>query len=299
MTSRVGDFAQQAFLTRALQTTQSRMRETQMEIASGKRARSFDRIAADVPLLLSTRYDRTLNAGRIRQNEHVIDRMQAMDGSLESLSRIADRARTLLVQRLSDGVGADVPLDAEFDAMLEEIESRLNLRLDGRYLFAGSRTDTRPVAIPDPPPVTADSSLYYSGDDVELKVQADDGVEIAYGIPASDPAFARLIGALGLGRQAHLVNDRSDLETALTQLTGAIDELADLRSELGAERSRLEAIIEVQRGDEVYLAEIVSEMEDVDLPEALSRLARDRTALEAAYLAVSRISQLSIADYLR
>ncbi len=299
MTSRVGDFAQQAFLTQALQTTQSRMRETQMEIASGKRARSFDRIAPEVPLLLSTRYDRTLNATRIRQNEHVIDRMQAMDGSLEGLGRIAERARTLLLQRLSDGVGADVPLDAELDAMLEEIEARLNLRLDGRYLFAGSRTDTKPVAIPDPPPVTADATLYYSGDDTELEVRAEEGLELAYGIPASDPAFERLIGALGLARQGHLVNDRSDLEGALSDLTTAIDELADLRAELGAKRSRLEAIIEVQRGDEVYLAEIVSEMEDVDLPEALSRLARDRTVLEAAYLAVSRISQLSIADYLR
>ncbi len=299
MTTRVGDYAQQALLTKALQTTQSRMRETQMEIASGKRARSFDRIAADVPLLLSTRFDRTLNANRVQQNEHVIDRMQAMDGSLESLTRIAERARTLLVQRLSDGVGPEVPLDAELDAMLEEVESRLNLRLDGRYLFAGSRTDTEPVSIPDPPPTTADSSLYYAGDDTELVVRADDGVDLAYGIPASDSAFEWLIGALGLARQGHLVNDRDDLENALSKLTEAIDRLADLRSELGAKRSRLEAIVEVQKGDEVYLAEIVSDLEDVDLSEALSRLARDRTALEASYLAVSRLSQLTIADYLR
>ncbi len=299
MTSRVGDVAQQALLTRALQTTQGRMRETQMAVASGKRARSFDRMAADVPLLLGTRFDRTLNTNRIRQNEHVIDRMQAMDGSLESLGRIAERARTLLLQRLDDGVGDSVPLDAELDSMLEEVEARLNVRLDGRYLFAGSRTDTEPVTIPDPPPVTADSTQYYNGDDVALEVQADDGVTLAYGIPASDSAFERLVGALGLARQGHLANRRADLEDALDNLTDVVDRLADLRSELGAKRDRLEAVVDVQKGDEVYLTEIVSGIEDTDLSQALSRLAQDRTTLEASYLAVTRLSQLSIADYLR
>ena len=299
MTTRVGDVAQQALLMQALQTTQGRMRETQMAVASGKQERSFDRMAAEVPRLLSTRFDRSLNAGHIRQNEHVIDRMQAMDGALESLSRIAERARTLIVQRLNDGIGEDVPLDTELESMLEEVEARLNTRLDGRYLFAGSRTDIRPVSIPDPPPTTADSSLYYAGDDLELKVAAEEGVELAYGIPASDSAFEWLVGALGLARQAHLANDTGDLETALDNLTTAIDRLADLRGDLGAKRDRLEAIVEVQKADQVYFDEMVSDIEDTDLAAALSRLAQDRTALEASYLAVTRLSQLSIAEYLR
>ncbi len=299
MTTRVGDVAQQALLMQALQTTQGRIRETQMAIASGKQERSFDRMAAEVPRLLSTRFDRSLNAGHIRQNEHVIDRMQAMDGALESLGRIAERARTLIVQRLNDGIGEDVPLDAELESMLEEVEARLNTRLDGRYLFAGSRTDSRPVSIPDPPPTTADSSLYYAGDDLELVVQAEEGVELAYGIPASNSAFEWLVGALGLARQAHLANDTGDLESALDNLTTAIERLADLRGDLGAKRDRLEAIVEVQKADQVYFDEMVSDIEDTDLAAALSRLARDRSALEASYLAVTRLSQLSIAEYLR
>ncbi|HFD17138.1 MAG TPA: hypothetical protein ENJ38_12660 [Rhodospirillales bacterium] len=299
MITRVGDVAQQALLMRALQATQGRMRETQMAVASGKRERSFDGMAAEVPRLLSTRFDRTRNDAHIRQNEHVIDRMQAMDGALESLGRIAERARSLLVQRLNDGIGEDVPLDTELESMLREVEARLNTRLDGRYLFAGSRTDTRPVTIPDPPPTTADSSLYYAGDDLELEVAAEEGVELAYGIPASDSAFEWLVGALGLARQGHLANDTDDLETALDNITIAIERLADLRGELGAKRDRLETIVEVQKADKVYFDEMVSDIEDTDLSAALSRLAQDRTALEASYLAVSRLSQLSIADYLR
>jgi flagellin-like hook-associated protein FlgL len=49
----------------------------------------------------------------------------------------------------------------------------------------------------------------------------------------------------------------------------------------------------------LYLDDIVSRIEDADVPEALTRIARDQASLEAAYLTTSRIGQLSLADYLR
>ncbi len=299
MTTRIGDFTRHALLTSMVQKTQGRMADLQMAIASGKKAQKYDAIAGDVPVLLSTHFDRRLTSAHIDQNLLTVDRMQAMDGTLKALGDIAERARTLLVQRLDGTVGDAVPLDTELDTMLEQIEARLNLRVDGRYLFAGSRTDTKPVEIPDPPPTTADSSTYYQGDEIRLKVRAEADIEIEYGIPASDSAFERLIGAIGLARRGHLANDRGDLENALDLLGQAVEKLSDLRGELGSKRSRLEAVIDIQRGDAVYFDDIINRLENTDISEAMSRLAQDRTVLEASYVTISRISQLSIADFLR
>ena len=45
--------------------------------------------------------------------------------------------------------------------------------------------------------------------------------------------------------------------------------------------------------------EIVSRIEDTDLPTALTRLASDQASLEATDLVTGRLTSLSLADYLR
>lgn len=299
MLTRIGDSAQSDRIASAVRAATSRFNAGQAAAASGKKAQAFPEIATDAGLLLRTKEQRALNQTYLRQNEQVGDRIAAMDGALSGLADIAERMRTLVVQRLDAATGSSVPLDREAEAMLAEAASRLNQKLDGRHLFAGSRTDTAPVVLPDPPPTTADPTSYYQGDAVTLAVRADQGVEIDYGVTAAEPALAGLLAAIGKSGAAHTTNDRGGLESALTMLRDAVAGVADLRGGLGAAGSRLEAITEGQRGAAVYLDEVVGRIEDVDIAEALTRVTRDRAGLEAAYLTTSRLSQLSLADFLR
>lgn len=299
MLTRIGDSAQSDRIASAVRAATSRFNAGQAAAASGKKAQAFPEIATDAGLLLRTKEQRALNQTYLRQNEQVGDRIAAMDGALSGLADIAERMRTLVVQRLDAATGSSVPLDREAEAMLAEASSRLNQKLDGRHLFAGSRTDTAPVVLPDPPPTVADPALYYQGDAVTLAVRADQGVEIDYGVTAAAPALAGLMAAIGKASAAHATNDRGGLDSALAMLRDAVAGVADLRGGLGAAGSRLEAIAEGQRGSAVYLDEVVGRIEDVDIAEALTRVTRDRAGLEAAYLTTSRLSQLSLADFLR
>ncbi len=94
-------------------------------------------------------------------------------------------------------------------------------------------------------------------------------------------------------------NDIEGLKTAMDALTGSFSDLADLRGELGSRTARVEAITETHRANSAYLAETVSRIEDADLPTAIAQMAKDQTAIEAAYLTISRLNSLSLADYLR
>ena len=85
----------------------------------------------------------------------------------------------------------------------------------------------------------------------------------------------------------------------MSMIDAALGQLAELRGEAGATGARLEAIADGQRSTALYLDEVATRIEDVDLPETLARIAQDQAGLEAAYLTTSRISQLSLADYLR
>lgn len=299
MAARIGDLAQSQRLQASLSATQGRLREAQMAAASGKVATRYDQIAAAAGELVRAKDTRELKAVLIDQTERLISRLQVADSALAGIVDIADRARTMLLQRLDGNLGNAVPVDAEVDAMLQEIEAALNTRLDRQYLFAGSRTDAPPVSLPSTPVTTADPTLYYRGDDHQLSVRADTGLEIGYGVTADEAGFAELLAALGQARAAHLADDRTGLEGAMTALGGAIDQLSDLRAGLGARTARLEAISEGHRSTILYLDEIVSGIEDADLAEVLTRIASDQASVEAAYTVTGRLASLSLADYLR
>jgi flagellar hook-associated protein 3 FlgL len=299
MPSRLGDLAQATRLQTILGQTQTRIREEQAAVASGKRTERFAEIADRAAILVAVKADRAKTDAWVGEIDQTLVRVRASDEALGDLGEVAERFRTLLVARLNDATGANLPFDTEVDLMLAEVESRLNVQLDGRYLLAGSRTDTAPVVLPDPPPTLADPSLYYRGDTVRLTARAADGVEVAYGVTADDPALAGLIAALGAAREAHLTSDRPGLSAALGAMDGVIGALSAVRSEIGTAASRLEVIADSQRQTILYLDELTSTIEDTDLPAAVSRISRDSASLEAAYLTISRLNQLSLADYLR
>ncbi len=299
MISRFGDAAQSRALTQDLLATQTRMRETQAQISSGKRARNYDEIADRASVLVRTKEQYALVENYASGNREVVNRVNAMEGSIRVIADSAERFRSVLLQRLDSASGSAVPLESEIENMLDEVEHQLNTKVDGRALFGGSRTNIDPVQLPDPPPTTVDPALYYRGDSVRLTHRADTDIDVAYGIEASDPAFAGFIAALGEALAAHGANDRVGLEGALDQATQAINGLADLRGTLGARSARLESIATSQDAQADYLRESIGTIEDVDLAEAMTKLAQDRIVLEASYLALSQINSLSLADYLR
>jgi len=299
MSTRIGDLGQSNRLAAFVQRTQARIRDAQVDIASGQRAQRWDEIPDRAGLLVASRQQRALTERLASENEKVLGRMQAAESALGGIAELAERLRTLLVARLGEPGRSVIPLAAEVEQMADELAGLLNRQLDGRYLFAGSRTDTAPVVLPDPLPTTADPTLYYRGDSVAPTVRADPAIELDYGTTAAAEPFAQLFAALGQAKEAHLADDRAGLEQALRSAVEAIDGVADERGRLGVAAARLEDIVDGQRGALVYLDELIAGIADTDLAEAAARLARDQATLESTYLVVARLNRLSLADYLR
>jgi flagellar hook-associated protein 3 FlgL len=299
MLGRTGDVAHANRLNGFIQGTQSRMRDAQVEIATGKRAQVHSELGGETGLLLQAREGLSRADAFVFSNTATAERLQMMDGALGNIVDIAERMRTLLVQRLDPSIGPSLPLGTEIDTMLEQITAQLNTRFGDRHLFAGSRTDTPPVALPGAVngPADLDPGTIYQGDDVRLAVRADLNVEVTYGILATD--VFDVMNVLAAAKEAHVGNDTEGLKAAVDDLALAFSALADLRGELGAKTSRVEAITDTHRANAAYLGETISRIEDTDLPSAIARMSKDQMAIEAAYITVSRLNALSLADYLR
>ncbi|MDJ0948500.1 MAG: flagellin [Alphaproteobacteria bacterium] len=138
---------------------------------------------------------------------------------------------------------------------------------------------------------------YYQGDNQELSVRADENTQVNYGVRADAKGFENLVRAL------HLVAtnpslDIPRLEEAQRLLTEAIDDIPNIISRIGLDRSNLEKI-NVKHEDTILLTEeTVGEIKFVDVAEALIGLQANQTALEASFSVVVRMGQLSILNFL-
>lgn len=91
----------------------------------------------------------------------------------------------------------------------------------------------------------------------------------------------------------------SDMATVLQQLDQAGDHLLGMRAEVGTRLSAIDSAQEALADRKVELETTTSQLRDLDYAEAVSRMNQQLVGLQAAQASYSRISQLSLFDYLR
>jgi flagellar hook-associated protein 3 FlgL len=283
---------------RALESIQRGMKgldEVYNEVSTGLRVRR----ASDDPANYSgaVAADRRIDAllQYKRNIESSLGRMGAEETALDQLTNVLERSRELGVsQAASNGTtGTRLIVKAEVDQLIEETIALANSRHGNSFLFGGDFADQRPfdaagATNPNQPPAGGITSQIGDGRVVRVN---HDGIEVFVDSGVIQ-ALQDLSTALG-------ADDTPGVANALTSLTAAFDEVQHLLSETGARVRQfdnalanidaLEATVRTQRSD----------LTDVELEEAISKLATRQTAYEAALLATSRINTLTLTDYLR
>jgi flagellar hook-associated protein 3 FlgL len=97
-------------------------------------------------------------------------------------------------------------------------------------------------------------------------------------------------------------SDRAQLtvqiNTALAQLDQAENHVMNVRAEVGARLASLDDVSASREAFEVELARNLSELQDLDYAEAISRMNRQLLGLQAAQESYTRIAQLSLFSFL-
>ena len=299
MQTRIGDLAQADRMTSLLLQTQSRTRVTQAQISTGKTSDRFQGLAPEVERLINVKIGLEENRQLQDNNNFANRKLTVMESAVAALMDTATRAQTLAIQRTNDGSSFPGMMSPEFESLLDQAVGLLNSDMEGRYLFGGSRTDRSPVAL-DPAFVNfgmADDT-YYQGDDIELHVRADTNVEIAYSMSADRSGFQELIGGLRGLITGDQLDDSDMLENSLGLIHDSLGKIADYQAEIGTRQNLLDRINVRHADTELYLENRISEIEDIDVTEAITRLARDQIMLESAMATISRLNQMSLVDFL-
>lgn len=180
------------------------------------------------------------------------------------------------------------------------------LRFDAADHWQLLDTDGDPV-LADGDPV---AGSYRSGESIEFF-----GIRLTVsGAPAAGDTFEvapagreslfqtvdKLIGALDAGSAdpAARAQFNTAINQALAQLTTGLDHVVNLRAEVGVRLSAIENAADARADLQYELSGSLSQLQDLDYAEAISRMNQQMAGLQAAQAAYGRISRLSLFDYL-
>ncbi len=335
MSFRVGDFARFTSLQLQIGQSQSRLADLQIMSATGRAGQSYADIAPQAKNVLSFE-NSYIKFKRYQDNIKVAsDRVDQYEASIDKIQRSAEAYRTLLVNALNANNADVMALAPQARAAFDNVAAELNRQQDGKYIFSGSVTNTRPVdttrwggtlampinlnapaaytvptlpAAPAAYPVTiaANASAeyygYYNGNTATSSIRADDGMTISYGTNASDPAFVNLMYAMRLGATidgAPAAEQRDRLQGALTLMNQVIGNLADLRAKIGAQGSLMTDTDKNHTDTLSRLEDLVQGIQSADIPQTMTKLSAEQTQLEASYMTISRINKVSLVQFLR
>jgi len=154
------------------------------------------------------------------------------------------------------------------------------------------------VPVPDPTTFGVTDATYYNGDSTQLTARVSETIEVTYGIPGNRTGFQNLIGSIKATIEADNTDNETLMETALTMLNAALKELPNYRNEVGGSISVVARATERQEDFRIYAEGIVNDIENTDIPSAVSALAADETALQASFLTIGRLSRLALVNFL-
>ncbi len=302
--TRVADIAQHARVLDFIGSSQSRVNELQTQIGSGYKSLEFVGISREAERLVPLEATHTRTTQYVKNNESVERRLQTMETNISQIFDVMSGYKTLLVNALNAQNSADLNMTVRAQEMLNQISSLLNVAEDGRFLFAGTMTNVQPVDLTSLPPTyvipTANgaSSAYYQGNSQVLSVRAGDNFDVTYGITADALGFEQAIRALDVVVKG-VPTDPATLNHALAIASDALNNVANIRTQIAAVATTLDEVNTKHDEFMLFTEQTIGEIENVDIAEAISLMNVATVTLEASFMVLSRLSQLSLLNFLR
>ena len=270
--------------------------KAQAELSSGKRIAHPSDDPRGVGEALSLRSALATGETYLKTIDSSLSWLNTTDATLDSATQLMQRARELAVQGSNDSIagGQMAGMAAEVDQLLNQMVTLGNASSGGQRLFAGLKTAANPFTLNPGPPTT----VTYNGDSGQMMREIDIGSTMAINTPG-DTTFLPMMNALIKLRDDLRAGNTTAVSTDIGGLDTGLDGLMTVRADVGGRINRLESAQERQQQVQGRLTEQLSNVEDTDFAEAITRYSTQENVYKAALAAGSRAIQPSLFDYLR
>jgi flagellar hook-associated protein 3 FlgL len=222
-----------------------------------------------------------------------------LDRLSELIMEATDIANSAITGGTDEEHAANVTLSKQ---IVEDALEIANAEYNGRYLFSG---------LADPSSTTgvywldSGGTAHYEGDQGELKVRTGTNKtsivnlngEDVFTYPADTQTY-NILEELWSLREAIAAEDTTAIQSALTNLDGALEHVQSQRSVLAVRLSDMKSQQEALDALSLSKANRLSELEAADTAEMIILLQQKQTALEACLSTTAMIDDLNLMDFL-
>lgn len=324
---RVGENTTLNTVRDSLARSRLRMNELQKQNATLKRVNAPSDDPVGNTKLMSIRNESLDNEQFERNASLAKTFLNYTDSSLEEVTNLLGRAKELALGQASsaaNGAESRLMVAEEVRNIISEVNAIANRRLGDRHIFAGYKTHTQPF----------DEKLAYQGDEgkIMVEVQKDvfvgmniPGKEIflgapqpapftkaeaaAEGEPGAQPELAirptskvsgedmfRTLEALRVGL---MTNDVDQIRATLEPLDRISNRVITTRAQVGARTAGIDSALANMGKKNVFNAELQSGIEDADVIQVVSDMAREESVLRASLQASNKLIQPTLLEFLR
>ncbi len=221
--------------------------------------------------------------------------LTASETTLNNVQNLISDTKTLCVQMATATISSAERASAAviIQNTIDEMVSLANTEVSGRYIFAGSKTDSVPFS----------QNGTYSGDSNPFTINIGRNTTIQVGsdgeaVFGTTDEYNDIFKTLNDLKTALTGNNVSGIQEAMTRLGNHFDHISSKISDLGSKMIRLEVKENILRDMDIANTERLSNIEDADITEAIMDLKAKELAYQAALASSARIMQLSLLDYI-
>lgn len=235
-------------------------------------------------------------------------RLKSEETALNNTSEVMYRMKELATQAANDTLSDPdrKTIALEMAELKNQMLSLANSQdSNGNYLFAGSRVSQMPFG-PD-----AKGVIVYKGDQTRMLVGVGDNRRMNQNIPGSD-AFTNVVrddgkgGKVGIGffqAMGDLIDavkgsNRVAIQRGISEIDTLQQGLSNASAQVGTDLNVVDSQNNVLDEITLRLKTTMSDIQDLDYTEAITKMNKDQLALEAAQSSFAKISKLSLFNYI-
>lgn len=300
-------------LSSQLNLIANRQNKLQSQAATGQRIEN----ASDDPVGMRRVLDLQAESKSIGQYERNIARHRELAGAtfagMKGLKGVLDRATEIATKAVAVNSPQELTIYAgEITELVKQAVQLVNAKNRGDYVFAGTKSDTKPFEMTlDPNGVV--TGVSYAGNDTVSESEVAEGVTLSAQVSGANTSGVGSRGLVTDSRHGadlfkHLIQLRDQLISGNTTDIAKVSRpaLASDEENLlfhmgtnGAIQSRIDATEAVLKNRGGSLEELISKDADADLAQTMVKLSQTQTAYQAALQSGGTILGKSLLDFLR
>ncbi len=307
---RISTNMQAQYMMNELSVANAKLNQSQQQVSSGKVANDYAGYGDKTAALEAARSAATRADAYKTATQSALDQANLQDTQLNTLSDLSNQLRQAVTTAVANGDASSLmpSVQSIFDQAVQVLNSKDS---NGNYLFGGDKNNTAPVTATTFSALQAlpSASNAFANGTVAASVNVADGETVKVGVLASDAgtkllqtikdivdydasASGPLTGTIS-GAKSNFLS--GEIQTATT----AAQSVNDVLASNGAVYNRLKGAIDHQTTLSTLYQGFTSDIEDVDMTQAITNLNQNQTALQAALQVTAKLNQVSLLNYLK